>query len=821
MEFSSLLDLKGKIGLTRGVSQFTADDESLFMKHDNRLFKISAKSDLGKQSRIFQILRRPKKLQEILKLLSEFKKKDVIDILHTLYKLNLITFETTTNKNTSKGDVFDSSYFLRDHAAERNNKSRFDSRIVLIGNGVLTDMLIESLRRTNIKFKRIKSFPIVHKSSKKMADQIDPGKNKKASETISSSFSSSFTSSFNKSDLIIVAEDYPNIALFESVNELCFKMNKVWIRASFDDNIGYLGPFVVPRKTSCFNCSELRLVTNSPYYEYELWRHKQNIPKTELAIPEFFADILSSICTNEIFRYLTNEKPETIDHLYVFDTRQMNFTKHKVISHPNCIFCNPSTRKKIQSPSFSTRKVTSRRTAIVSLNDTDNSNSLLSEKELLRRLRELIDDKTGIILEYEKLYETPPLGVYFHHFSTATCSKPLRIGLKGQLTKPVRAEDSLISPSPSGSGLSATEAEIHALMESVERYSNMVVDESRFIWSTYNVVEKRAINPKDLGLYSDDQYDRNDLMCSRFSADSEIPWIQGQDLSSGKSVLIPVDFVYYPAVREKPLVFDTSNGASAHTDIVLAILNGLFEVIERDSFLTMWLNKISMPILNIKKLPFGFNESIKLINDFGMNVKLVDLTNDTRVPTVMAVCYNKKPSKYPALLVGTGSHIEPEKAVQKALFEMEFMLIEALENPNKKKITRPDEISTMYEHPLYYLNPKMRKYWEFMISAKQTSELPMLAKSSFKDNYSMLMQVVKLLDSMNHRVIWVDITPSDINRMGLKAVKVFVTGFQPLYVGNKFRLNLERIHSSAERLGYNIKATMVRSELNSAPHPLP
>jgi thiazole/oxazole-forming peptide maturase SagD family component len=197
------------------------------------------------------------------------------------------------------------------------------------------------------------------------------------------------------------------------------------------------------------------------------------------------------------------------------------------------------------------------------------------------------------------------------------------------------------------------------------------------------------------------------------------------------------------------------------------------------------------------------------------------MTGDTRIPAIAAVCYNNDPTKYPALLVGAGSHIEPEKAVQKALFEMEFMLSEMLEHPNKKKITSPDQITTMYEHPLYYLNPKMRKYWKFMISGKQTCELPTLRKRFSRDNHSTLRQIVKLLHSMKHRVIWVDITPSDLNRIGLKAVKVFVTGFQPLYVGNELRLNLERLNSSAERLGRKITAARTVSELNPAPHPLP
>jgi ribosomal protein S12 methylthiotransferase accessory factor len=814
-------ELEEKISLTPGVCQFTSeDDESLFMKHNNKLYKISAKSDLGKQSRIFKILKRPNKLSQILNSLSEFKKKDVVHILQTLYKLNLITPQSARYNYSTKQNVLNSSNLLRDQTQQKNNKTGIHSRVALIGNGILAHKLMTSLRDMNIKFDRIKSSLIFTGTNKKMMHHIH-AENRNGLDSVSSPFSSSLTSSLNKSDLIIVAEDYHNLVLFEIVNKICFKKKKAWMRVSYDNKIGYLGPLVVPGKTSCFNCCELRLVTNSPYYEYELWRNKHNIPKTKLEVPAFFADILSLTCANEILRFLTRgEKPETIDNLFVLDTQQMNLTKHKVFPHPNCIYCNALARKKIISNSSSTMIANiSRKTPISFLKGSNNSNSPLSDNELLRRLRELIDDKTGIILEYKKLYETHPLGIYFHHFSTAVSSRPLRIGLDGQLTKAVRLERSL--EWTGSSGFSYNEVEIRTLMEAVERYSNMVVDESRLVWTTYNDIKTKAINPVDLGLYSDEQYDRNDLGCSSFSVNSIIPWIEGYDLCSGKPVMIPADFVYYPAIRENPLVMDTSNGASAHIDSVQAILNGLFEVIERDSFLTMWLNRISMPIIDLDKVPFGFTESLKMINEFGMDVKLVDLTNDTGVPVVAAVCYNNNPGKYPALFVGTGSHIDPERAVQKALFEMESMLSQTLEIPSKNKVIRPDKISTFDEHTQYYLNPRMRKYWEFMISGKQTSRLNLLTKRVSKDKYSTLMRLVRLLRTMNHRVICLDITPSDINRIGLKVVKVFVTGFQPLYTGNKVRLNLERLRRSAEYVNRNIKPTRNGSELNFAPHPLP
>jgi hypothetical protein len=53
-----------------------------------------------------------------------------------------------------------------------------------------------------------------------------------------------------------------------------------------------------------------------------------------------------------------------------------------------------------------------------------------------------------------------------------------------------------------------------------------------------------------------------------------------------------------------------------------------------------------------------------------------------------------------------------------------------------------------------------------------------------------------------------------MNRISLKVVKVFVTGFQALYFGNKVRLNLHRLRRSPEFVNRNSKPTRVGSELN-------
>jgi hypothetical protein len=101
------------------------------------------------------------------------------------------------------------------------------------------------------------------------------------------------------------------------------------------------------------------------------------------------------------------------------------------------------------------------------------SDYLSDESGLLQRLKVLEDEQTGIVTRSEKLFDSNLVGIRFHHFYDVTCYNPLRLGLtEHSSSDALLSKDNLVEPSPSGSGFSATEAEISALMEAVERYSS-------------------------------------------------------------------------------------------------------------------------------------------------------------------------------------------------------------------------------------------------------------------------------------------------------------------------------------------------------------
>ena len=93
MVFSESYSKNTKLVLSPGVSHFRSHDGTLLVKHGNRIYKISAGSELEELIRLLRQLNRPKKIKEIVNILSGFKRTHVIGVLETLYKMKIIVLE--------------------------------------------------------------------------------------------------------------------------------------------------------------------------------------------------------------------------------------------------------------------------------------------------------------------------------------------------------------------------------------------------------------------------------------------------------------------------------------------------------------------------------------------------------------------------------------------------------------------------------------------------------------------------------------------------------------------------------------------------------
>ncbi len=143
----------------------------------------------------------------------------------------------------------------------------------------------------------------------------------------------------------------------------------------------------------------------------------------------------------------------------------------------------------------------------------------------------------------------------------------------------------------SGTGVSVYTREaalLKCLAEATERYSLCINNETDIEY--LNIVDKKI----------------NKSICcdirERSSLDVIPGWVKGYNLSQSKNAVIPAQLVYLdyqPVKNEKYISQPISTGAAfgdSHED---TLLRGIYELVERDAFLTIYLNQINAPLLRL------------------------------------------------------------------------------------------------------------------------------------------------------------------------------------------------------------------------------
>jgi hypothetical protein len=203
MVFSDSNFMDTKVALSPCVSHFMALDGALLVKHGNRLYKISAGPDLSELTKLLRMLSRPKKIKEILNLLSGFKRSHVIGVLETLHKRKLITLEKEDDNNKTKDSFTHTKYFPWDGVEARNDITIHDLELILIGDGLLASKLVTHLRNMSIKFNQVKSTQIVHKFTRKLSEHGTQGKENSSLRDSTTSFASLLNPLIERSSLLI------------------------------------------------------------------------------------------------------------------------------------------------------------------------------------------------------------------------------------------------------------------------------------------------------------------------------------------------------------------------------------------------------------------------------------------------------------------------------------------------------------------------------------------------------------------------------------------------------------------------------------------
>ena len=289
---------------------------------------------------------------------------------------------------------------------------------------------------------------------------------------------------------------------------------------------------------------------------------------------------------------------------------------------------------------------------------------------------------------------------------------------------------------------------------------------------------------------------------------------------------LPSQYIFWKDPHDEvALVNSTTNGAGGHFTKEAAILSGLSEEIERDTFLLHWLAKktplkIDLYTLQNKEL----KKNIEELQAKGIHIYILYLENDFNIPVFVSLLFDKRTSPF-ALSIGCSVKVTShERAIHNALCESISVLTMNLshDGPRRKSgDTAPfsDITITRNERILMWYGDHIERDIDFFLQGKvvDLSTLPIYTGKS--DSYSLLNYMIKKLQEKNiSDILYYEVNSGHLKKIGYHVVKVVVPEFLQLYL----KENLATLSSPrlAHALGKS-RNTMKLSDLNLIPHPFP
>ena len=382
-----------------------------------------------------------------------------------------------------------------------------------------------------------------------------------------------------------------------------------------------------------------------------------------------------------------------------------------------------------------------------------------------------------------------------------------------------------------GAGSDVATAVMGAIGEAIERYSIGLYREADLVRGTFVELGAEALDPRRLIFFSDEQYDWKGFPYARFDPKRPLSWVPGVSLIDGRQRLVPAVRVFTPYVapcRSELLMQSTSTGAACQTSRELAVLNALYECIERDAFVIAWLNRLPLPEMAAGGL-LGQRDLglLHALERRGIVPRWFDATTDLLCPTVVCVLEGSGEG-VPSQAFGAATKPTLRAAARKALIESAHtwfwirtrLLDASLELPRRADFA---DVTSLNAHSLLYAAPRMREHTRFLLG---DVPIPVGVRQSQPqggrgDAKHELAHWVGVLANAGLEAVAVDLTPPEIADLGFEVFRVVVSDLQPLWGGHHVRcLGGDRVRKVPVALGYRERESTT-VELNSAPHPMP
>ena len=605
---------------------------------------------------------------------------------------------------------------------------------------------------------------------------------------------------------IVICDDYLSASLSE-VNRDYLQSQTSWILVRPHGVQPLLGPvFPADSHGPCWSCLNYRQQSHQEVHTFlRNFAGEEAAFKPTASIPVAL-DAIYAQAAAEILKWVVLQGSAPVhEHVIAINAVNLEISKHRVTRRPQCLACgdelltNPNRSPLPLNLQPSPKKYTN-----------SGGSRTVSPEETLARYRHLISPIAGVVSWLTRT--TDEMDSWLHVYWAGS-----NLGMRSRTLSSLRR--SLRSKS-AGKGSTSAQSEASALCEAIERYSGgRHGDEICLNQRLCDFKQAgEAIHPNEVQLFSDLQFDNAaeinaeghpyNVIPSRLNDDIEIDWTPVWSLTNQRHRYLPTSMLYsMPAeLRGNSDLIADSNGCAAGNTVEEAILQGFYELVERDAFSIWWYNQLRVPAVEMD----SFNdEFLSSANNYyaklGRDIWLIDVTADIPVPTFVAVS-RKITGDTDEIIFGAGSHLDPRIAALRAVCELNQCLT-WLPRPgsqsNRPMIDDPLALwwwSTIHIDDCPWLAPIDH------IDPKVATDFSVLESD---DSQSDIIQCRRMIEDKGLEMLVLDQTRPDIE---MPVVRVIVPGMRHFWA----RFAPGRLYDVPVNLGL-LEASNSESELNPLP----
>ena len=153
-------------------------------------------------------------------------------------------------------------------------------------------------------------------------------------------------------DCLVATSDFGGQSLLREWNQFCVERKRIFLPVVLQDQVGYIGPLVVPGETACFECLLARQNSHKP--DRLPSRKIEEVAYEGQSVVGFhpsMAFVLGDIAAFEIIKFFSGALPGwnvgTLIEINLLSTRM---TPRKVLKVPRCPVCSPLITRSPTSP---------------------------------------------------------------------------------------------------------------------------------------------------------------------------------------------------------------------------------------------------------------------------------------------------------------------------------------------------------------------------------------------------------------------------------------------------------------------------------------